>query len=201
MRLDLRVDLVITESPKLQKQSVFSYLQSFNISASISKLIYCLPHNEKCSQDESISPKKAGLTGIHGKQLYCCLGGQTESDRLCVFKAFHHFHSIQLWSADATGMFSLHSQQHTLIQGLNWSKSSPKLYWPDIGRHWPPRSFSSIPFLLLQAECNPKQPRSLFSYQFCYPPLTVQPTNMDFIVQSHLYLSWCCSAPLHRQEE
>lgn len=60
------------------------------------------------------------------------------SDRLCIFKAFHHFHSIQLWSADATGTFPLRSQQHTLIQGLNWSNSSWKLYWPDTGRHWPP---------------------------------------------------------------
>ena len=32
-------------------------------------------------------------------------------------------------------------------------------------------------------------------------PLTAQPTNTDFTVQSHLYFSWCCSAPLCRQKE
>lgn len=32
-------------------------------------------------------------------------------------------------------------------------------------------------------------------------PINFHPTNADSTVRSHLYLSWCCSATLHRQQK
>lgn len=113
----------------------------------------------------------AALRGIHGKQLYCCCWrGQTQSDGLCVFKAFHHFYSIHL----CTKHWCYRYISFTFTAAYTDPRFKLNKVFPKITltRYWEAltsRSSSSIPSLLLQAECNPKQVQSLSSYQFCYP--------------------------------
>lgn len=181
--VDLKVNLVIAESPKLKYILISQITQHSSISHEVD--LPPSPHWGGLTGQEQ--PPQGGRAWRHHKE-------QLWADKPRTSSCVQTFPPCTFWSV-------LKHWCHKFKLMKVFLKITQARYWEALTS----RSASSIPPLLLQLQCN-KQPFQIsnkqYSHYFHINSLSsLPPINTDSTVQTHLQLSCCCSAPFPRQDE